>query len=478
MIELFSSVPDTYNTAVMPVAYQGVMTFLERLNIRHYFKNNIALKSYGDAVSLNDDANEDPNLITSRCNVDVGFSSSHDGLKWATPASNLNLQEMIYAKNSNYMMEHIFYDKLRGIRLVEYNAPMSISLTMELKFDDIVKANDAINKIRSFISTSVCTFNVQYSYILPIEVYGVIYRLFKLTDEDPSTFYDYLRTNSNETISKDVNRHDTSDFALSVRKHTIDLIMSIESTQDQPDVDSSGDSPDYFIVNLVVNSQISMPNILGLVYPIVVNNIEIPEDLIPNDLKIINRYKNMSYPLTDITKFGELIENTRINYTPIKYPFYDTWVPNLPNNYILILSNVFTLDDINNPEGITELDLKAAFFDTIPEIINTLKQLSARKDAVWKSYDFWKSDSFWENYFTVDPGNDIFGFNTMFHIAIYKDNAMMVPTEFIYDPETLKISTGVRDKNSIYRFIIAFNPYAFAKMKEFRIMNTSIILKK
>jgi hypothetical protein len=186
---------------------------------------------------------------------------------------------------------------------------------------------------------------------------------------------------------------------------------------------------------------------LGIAYPIVINNKLVPKEFIPVSVDVNSDPEYSAHPFVNVEEFRKLLLGQSVSFKATQSPWYDTWKPNLPSGYVMFLSNVFLLDDIINENGKTSISIVNDFGNIMPEVIEIMK-----KDA-----------------------GEIFGFNSFFHVAIYFNNMMMEPSEFVFDPETLTITTGARNIKGVYRLVMAFNPTRFASLRELRTIHGSLI---
>lgn len=433
MLDVITTIPDIFHTAIHPVSQQIMLNTLNRLGLNKHFENNINYKSIGTTIS---DSNDDTGAIKlkqNRIDVDLHTSSATGDQKWETTMSMHEYQQsMTYLPNNH--LKPIFHEPIGQFTITEYEKPLTITMTCIMMFEDMVSAIGALQRIQSLCSYGILQQDLSFSYYLPAAIYIRLYELMLLTGRPKSEFLDYLDTWSGGRIDRTINRHDTTDKALSVERNRSGVIVALECDQGEPEpVGGSENSPDMYSVTFTLSSQISMCNMIGLRYPIVVNNNLVPREMIPIADSEIHTPKGISHPYFSVSNYMNLASNSdpTVKDSPYRMPWYDNWHPTkrkgFASRYDPFFICVVTLDDIDNPDGVTNVNLETDFVDPfIPEIIDALKE----------------------------QGDKGLMFNDLINVSVFAN-------DIIIEPTTLTLTNGVelsipnRNHTSIYRIVLS-----------------------
>jgi hypothetical protein len=449
MIEKHIAVKDVFHTGHVPIAQQLVNSILHKLELKKYFEDRITIESLGTTIVGPTYPQSDLEVNESGVIAEVTFGRPSPGSTTDSVASAASHQEAFGSISGNHKLLNVFHDPTYKFRMVEYEKPFQIRMNMRITITDIVNTVDCISKVQSLMDNGIMTYNVDYGYYLPFDAYGSLYLLHKMGYPDQSTFTDYLTENSGGAIKKIHNRHDTKDVALFMNRKKTGLLAKLTLDDENGSPEGQGKSPDRYVLNISVESQLAMVTMLGLAYPPVVYNKMIPANLAPIKDEVPQDSESVSHPLRNIDDFRNAIKYAFDAYFPIINPWYDKFRPSLPPHMVVLVSNIILLDDEENEDGVTTLPLEAAFGDKLGTLFELTKTL----------------------------GSKVLAYSTPVHIGIYQDNVLMEPEEIVYDVDTISITTGVRDLTKTYRLIIAFNPAATGTPEEMRTMHYDLIGK-
>lgn len=424
--EFFSTVPDIMTTAVMPATQQVVQSFLHKLGLNKYFEERIAYESFGFTQSTIPKEHDNPTFSEDSLDVKVSYSFQNSSLTWPTSGGMQEYQQTTHTPSSAHTRKAVFADPVNKIELYAYNHPMALAMDCSFNFSDVKDAINCIQTIKSYVSTGILEYEVDYDYYVPEDIYCSMFAFFKMTGRDTDTFLSYLRTNSNKQLQKSTNRHDPTKWSITARVAKIKLITGVECTQDVPDPVGSQKSPSVWSVSVQLQTQMNMPNLLGLKYPIVINNQLVPGSYIPKRPEISD-IEDAIYPFLDIEAFRRTVLKEQSMLDPLRLPWYDNWEPRMTSNHTPFIIGLFTLDDVANVDGVTVLDLREDYSVLSDDIFTILEKI----------------------------GTDVLYTNSAVHISVYQDNAVVDPSLLSIDTD-LKLTVRSRDVNSIYRVVFSF----------------------
>lgn len=454
MLNCVSSVPDIFNTAICPIAKQVTMDVLCRLGLDVYFDGNIDYHMGGTAVSKSEDDNKEINLQQHRADVNVKYSFAASEQKWEVNKSiDETQQTLTHLHNSN--LKVLFHEPLDDITIIEYEKPLTISCTCIMMFNDIVAAIDAIQRLQTAYSTGIMQHDLTHTYFLPEGIYLRLYQLYKFAGYDTKNFFAYMEKFSGARIIKVVNRHDNTDKALSVRRNRSGIVSNMDFQQGEPVPVGSEKSPNMFSVTFTLNTQLSMPNFIGISYPVVIQNSLVTEELIPIKKNEMYSPATINHPFFSIDHYLRLTASQEtIPNDPIHIPWYDDWSPNskyLINKYKPFLISVFTIDNIEDDDSTTIIDLENGLGDVslIQPIIDILKEQK----------------------------NLSLSFMSKVNVAVYRNNIMV-------EPKLLSLDDGVtlvipnRGKNGVYRLVLSSTDVIYTSASQLRTFDTTIRVSK
>jgi hypothetical protein len=452
MFELICSVPDIFNTGIYIVAKQAFGEVIERAGIANYFENNINFKSHGSTVSSSVNDNGLPQLQQNRADVAIQYTSGLTDQRWEVAKAADEYQQMLsHMQHSNHKV--IFYDPTNSISIMEFDRPLTINCTCILYFNDLVGATDAQQRLQSIYTNGIISHDLMYSYFLPASIYVRLYQLYKFADKDPSEFMDYLSMFSGQRIIKTTNRHDNNDLALSVKKTKGGVISSIEPIQGTPNPVGNEKSPDMYEIPLNISTQLSMSNLISIRYPIVMNNKLIPNEYIPLKEDMVYSPANESHPYFSIDKYLRLLkQNSPLPEEPVHVPWYDNWRPRgykFLNDYKPFFISIVLLDDIDNEEGYTDIDLH--------DNLGGIEFIEDVKNAI------------------TEQGIDILHFRSNISVSVFRNEIMIEPTSLeLIDDHILRITN--RNTSGVYHLVVAASDIIWAAKKSIQVINADITI--
>ena len=453
MFEVISSVPDIFNTAIYTVARQAFNEFTERAGIAGYFKNNINYNSLGTSVSGSNDIGGLPLMQQNRADIAIQYNFGLLEQHYEVGKTSDEYQQSLsHLNHANYKV--IFTEPLDRISIIEYDRPLTITLSCVLFLNDLVSATDVQQRLQSIFTNGVITHDIMYSYFLPPNVYVRLYELYKFAGNDPQDFMAHIAKFSGDRIMKTVNRHDNSDSALSVKKTKTGIVSSIEPIQGTPTPVGNENSPDMYEMSLSINTQLSMSNLIGISYPIVIDNKLVPREYITLKDTHIFTPPNTTHPYFSVDKYINLLKDEMtVPEKPVHIPWYDKWTPpviKIMHKYKPFFISVVLLDNIADDNAFTDIDLDGDLggVTLIPSVVNAIR----------------------------DQGDSSLYLIENINISLYRNDIMVEPStlEFV-NGTTLRIHN--RNTNGVYRLVISATDVILGSLREIRIINADIIAK-
>lgn len=456
MYHAITSVPDIFQSAIVPIAEQVVYEMLDSVSLHKYFKNNINLRSGGTNVSTSStDTTNLPKTHENRADIDMTFSFNMGDLQWETFKADDEHQHSVpqLIRNNRKV---VFYDVTNKTSIMEYERPIIITMECKLYFTEMVGAIDAIQQIQSQYSFGVMEHAFDHSYFIPRGVYVLLYKLYKMQpDNDDTLFMQYLTDWSGGRIERMINRHDPSDVGLSVRRNRTGIMSKIEFDQGAPESVGSEKSPDMYAVNFTIKTQMAMSHTLGVEYPIAINNKLVDAKLLPINADDMHGELFKTHPYFSMDAYYGLMRKTEaVPEEAVHIPWYDNWMPqhkHYPLGYKPFLSIVVLLDDIENPNGVTSFNIETDLgVELIPEVLAAIKQQGVVA--------------------TLYPKANI-------HIAVFRDELLVDPSMLIMD-EDLNFTITNRETAYTYRLVLSAQEIIHAPNRTIRSMNIDIHTQK
>lgn len=427
--ELFTTVPDILHTSILPVGKQAVQGLLQKMGISHYFEERLSFEAFGYTNTVSSDEHNNPTFSENCVDVQISYSFQDDSLRWQTAASALEFQQITNGNSVLHSRKNLLNDPVNKILIYGYERPLAMGINCVISLESGTDAIDVMQRIKSFCSTGVIEFETDYNYILPPEICGTIYILYKQAGYPPSDFFNYLSSHSNGQIGRLENRHDGSTKEIAVRCSKVKMVLSVAMTQDIPEPIGNDKSPLCYQVSVNLQTQINMINLLGIFYPPVVNNILIPTELIPISREVLDPIDDAEYPFFSVEALRQYIFSEKKIKDPARYPWYDNWNPlEIPMGCMPSLIGIVLLDDIDNPEGVTVVNLPSSY--------------TIVKSSIWELYKL--------------CGQAVLSGSGLVNVLVYKDQVMVSPEALTLDDD-LNLTIYERDRSSIYRIVLGYS---------------------
>lgn len=435
---------------IEPIADQSLRFVIGRLGLSGLMEEIQIVSDFRDVSKATDD-NKNAKLIDYRVRAKLTPSvnptnNKWDGYKTAIDLGNGNAivrQEDVTRKKRPWTGNDftgrdysIFHDEDLFVDITEWNVGSTLSMEVKMDFHDLTPAQDALSAIFATFTNGdmVGYVPVQYDYPIPEDIQLVLKKIYWMSDMEKSNeaYAEWLNKKSIGFLSWNTNRNNINVRELVGLKNNTQALFLIECSQDQPEVGNN-----RFTVNFNLTVQYSRTNRLIMDYPIIINNQLLPFDYVPctKEERQVNRgpfmWQNSAANLYWHQQYK------RDNPIPAMYPWWDKW--ELPYHSIIakkgfrpIFIAAITLDDVDDPEGVTILDLKEGLPGyTLRD--DLLQMLSKLKDRA------------------------LHFAGTYINVAVFAHDYQVNPNLVEFDGRYLKLLS--RQKGSIYRLVISIDPY-------------------
>ena len=435
---------------IEPIADQSLRFVIGRLGLSGLMEEIQIVSDFRDVSKATDD-NKNAKLIDYRVRAKLNPSVNPTNNKWDGYKTTIDLgngnaivrQEDVTRKKRPWTGNDftgrdysIFHDEDLFVDITEWNVGSTLSMEVKMDFHDLTPAQDALSAIFATFTNGdmVGYVPVQYDYPIPEDIQLVLKKIYWMSDMEKSNeaYAEWLNKKSIGFLSWNTNRNNVNVRELVGLKNNTQALFLIECSQDQPEVGNN-----RFTVNFNLTVQYSRTNRLIMDYPIIINNQLIPFDYVPctKEERQMNRgpfmWQNSAVNLYWHQQYK------RDNPIPAMYPWWDKW--ELPYHSIIakkgfrpIFIAAITLDDVDDPEGVTILDLKEGLPGyTLRD--DLLQMLSKLKDRA------------------------LHFAGTYINVAVFAHDYQVNPNLVEFDGRYLKLLS--RQKGSIYRLVISIDPY-------------------
>ena len=435
---------------IEPIADQSLRFVIGRLGLSGLMEEIQIVSDFRDVSKATDD-NKNAKLIDYRVRAKLNPSVNPTNNKWDGYKTTIDLgngnaivrQEDVTRKKRPWTGNDftgrdysIFHDEDLFVDITEWNVGSTLSMEVKMDFHDLTPAQDALSAIFATFTNGdmVGYVPVQYDYPIPEDIQLVLKKIYWMSDMEKSNeaYAEWLNKKSIGFLSWNTNRNNINVRELVGLKNNTQALFLIECSQDQPEVGNN-----RFTVNFNLTVQYSRTNRLIMDYPIIINNQLLPFDYVPctKEERQMNRgpfmWQNSAVNLYWHQQYK------RDNPIPAMYPWWDKW--ELPYHSIIakkgfrpIFIAAITLDDVDDPEGATILDLKEGLpgYTLRDDLLQMLSKLKGRA---------------------------LHFAGTYINVAVFAHDYQVNPNLVEFDGRYLKLLS--RQKGSIYRLVISIDPY-------------------
>ncbi len=355
------TIPDIVTNVIHPTVRQTVNKVMHDLAITNVFKNRIFYKGDG-MVSSRSVGQSDNGVLLTHNKAHVKYTTVMDPLDQASEPRNRDSLKRKYSMNMINDQKAFYFDSDTGTLAECYKLPTELSMEINLKFKDRSVAYQAYSRLIHQYTWGGMQQLQDYIYTYPLTetVYAMLHNIHIMKGNTLDTMYEQLAIDSDNNISLDVNRKDQTQMNLSVRDNTCRVMAFFSKSNGVPEGVRDNDKAKSYDITFSIKLQFDRPDTIFLSYPIIVNNTMVPKDM------IFKKRDESYYNYTPIHRYLHFynvngIFNKVKEESIVRLPWYDDWNPPasplLNTGYVPFLIAAITLDDVDNPEGVTYINL-------------------------------------------------------------------------------------------------------------------------
>lgn len=378
-LTLVDTIPESMTHIIEPVAEEVLHYIVNQMGLAERFQDNVELVSDFRTTSQTKDTNNNVKLRRDRVRarllpnvnpssnkwegngttIDLGngnqiISNPHAGSQRKTPWSIPKYPDQKYS---------IFYDDENYITLTEHLVGSTLSMEVSMEFDSSSVAVESLSKLYATFTNGdmINSIDLQYDYPIPGDIQKTLVHLFHLRGKhgEKDSCLKWVVDNSNGNITCRFNRHDPKKSEVVVNKNHFETVFQIECSAEAP----TKLEPHGYGFTFTVTTQYARANRMVLQYPIIVNNHFVDTAFVPMNPEFCGGSTPpdmMMWQNSAVTQYW--LKLYKLSPRPYKYPWYDPW--NMPVTSIVgedgfkpIVSCAFELDNTDQSEAVTELDL-------------------------------------------------------------------------------------------------------------------------
>lgn len=442
MLVYSSTVSEVLTHVYNTLAGQVSRKIISDMGLTEYLGNRIYIRSDYLGASRSNNTNQLPILHENAFQCNIKYSANPFGLKWDSTTPGQHMDPALHRRD-NMVVDPLFYEPLHNILLTERYLPCNIELECSFTFLDKVVAFDVMSK---FLSTYVrgellMVNNLSYDYKLPMDVLSRLHTLGQLINIPRGHHMEWLKKYSNDKIQRIVSTRSANRHAeIVVKKDIWETLTAIDYTPDQPAVQGMGISHNTVVMNFTATLQFGRVNMLYLKYPLVVNNVLVPDALVPvvrtEAFGRIIRYLEHPYRYLDsLYQEYKFLQNK-----PVRQPWYDDWyVPRCTLHNALTIKPFFI--------GVVTLDMPQNTID----LTGTYTEIDLTKDLdqyalapkVLSYFDKYKSS-------VLDVSSE-------YSVSVFVDDTQVSSSILEFDGKILRIPNTLGHER-IYRVVLANRP--------------------
>ena len=397
MLTHISPVRETVTNIIMPNVEMITNRIIQDLGVDRLFMNKIQYS--GDYVSSSKTSNDENEPILYDNQLLIHIENKSNPMQ---QDEEIKKFRDFLTLPGHYNIKHemnkvpFFADITRGVFCTTKEAPCGVNLEFEMRFKNRVEAYDVYNRylLRYGYGRYETTIDLPITYPLNKDVYLLLALIYMYAEEPEDDFMKYLRTYSDFRIGMNVNRYDSTKTEFVVKDNNSSAYVWMELNCEKPEPNTKNVGATQYVIKFTTNCIFSSPTLITTQYPTVVHNKLIPGTFISKN--IIESFKKYNF----VHKYFELqgidkdLPSATIDI--INFPWYDKWfMPNTMEKagYTPFFYGVITLDDIENPDGVTQIDFSESFagYTLKEEYLEKMRQQGRRTLVPCEDTEIWVS---------------------------------------------------------------------------------------
>lgn len=400
MPKYFISTGEVDTHVIVPITKQIVHRLISEMGYQKIFKDRLYFQNefMTDSIHGTDEGN--PYLTDNHVQIQINPVMNPTAVKWAPHQSNYRMGAG-YAPY-DFSTNPLFVCNDINTTIKEALIPCTIQLDMKFIMMSRANAYDLLNRLYSRYAPGemITTNDFLFEYKVPDDVVSLLYYLYKLSMPDDANAEEYLKNFmawlKHYSCNKFMlvhNRHIQERKEVAVRKNAFKTIGQIDLSVDKPESNKTNQSTLTYEVALQYTIQFNRPAAMLVDFPVVCNN-----QLVDGIYLSLGNKEAKNRIAVNINNTLERYNQT-VKVRPDAYkdtvmiPWYDDWqVPDRSGMYAFgyypFLSQVFTLDDTDNPNGVTVIDLKDGFdeYTLKPKVLEAIEQQDTDSLLPWGEY--------------------------------------------------------------------------------------------
>ena len=438
MPELHIAVDEISTHIYEPIAKQTIIKTVKDLDVAKHVGQKLYI-DFGYSTIKNQNVQSLNSMFKGDklyCNVSI--NSNPQSLKWDNYTF-LNAPSYGITKNDVPVYDFLFYDSSIPLQIMEHVSPVVFTIEYIFSFVSRSTAYSVAVNIKNRLGdpSIVSTRDLTFDYPLNGLLLNTLHEMHKLQNY-PMHFVNYLYLGSKNRISFNTDKN-VKNYEPVILKDLTQVLTTFEYSEEKPVEKKTNKLVDYYQLRMTQYIQPTLPNMLTIQYPVVVNNALVPQEYI-----VINKSEPMPslQQESNIPAFRKDQERYQHLFpAAIKLPDYDDWIvpsqsPAKVKAYDEIFSSVFLLDEEIDEHGITSLS------DT--------QWIDVLDSDHFDGYEFHPL----VDHFLLLQGRESFGFDVLFNISIYRDNDISF-SELTDMDHYGNIYVSTKIKKCVYRIVIS-----------------------
>ena len=400
MPKRFISTGEVDTHVIVPITKQIVHRLISEMGYQKIFQDRLYFMNdfMTDSIHGTDDGN--PYLTDNHVQIQINPVMNPTAVKWAPQSSNYRMGAG-YAPY-DFSTNPLFVCNEINTTVKEALIPCTIQLDMKFVLLSRSNAYDLLNRLYSRYAPGemIVTNDFVFEYKVPDDVVSLLFYLYKLVMPDDADKEEYVKNYmlwmkhfSADKFMLVYNRHIKDRKEIAVRKNAFGVIGQIDLSADKPESNKTNQSTLTYEITAQYTVQFNRPAAMLVDFPVVCNN-----QLVDGIYLSLGNKEAKHVTATNINntleRYNQTVKPRPDDYKDtVMIPWYDDWV--VPSRaglfafgYYPFLSQVFTLDDTDNPEGVTEIDLADGFdeYGLKPEVLETIRDQETDSLIPWGEY--------------------------------------------------------------------------------------------
>lgn len=347
-----------------PIPEQLVRYLLERIDMLERFDRKISLASEHQAPTQTTDNKGNVFLSTRdevRCVARVNLNPA--SAVWELPYNSIG--GGTWPGWRTYGKFPIWIDPQMPATMTMHSQLTVFTLEITFRSRKLSTTLEVQDRIHQIFRQGEMYFDpdIAFNYQVPSDMLGIILGLMKLRGLNGNELVPLLRAGSDGIINVGVSREDQTRKEVIVTQPTQKLLCQLTGGDEGPEVLKSGQQIESTSITYTVSTQFARPAAISLDYPITIRNQIVPGSLVFADPVKAKKKQQSVSPFVQMEVFNRAtaLSPTRDDLY-VNFPWYDEWVPPADAScrvcdFIPVISRVFLLDDLDNPAGVTTIDL-------------------------------------------------------------------------------------------------------------------------